>query len=299
MQLRSLLRSNRFVGCQNPREFIPPFCKAPEKVLTIFVVETEGKICLQFKDKQGTAEAYSLPLPNHVHERIEFWNRWAQYAMEHEYEYTPSLYGLEAYAVSIAMDVSRALPEHSVNYCGLPVHDEFAICIHLRSDRLSAYNADFRKNPCALPPDIIPNQYLKRLLAEQENALTTPPKHGFRGWGDFDYTYGELHFAPACEPYTWIGGEDSFRPDTQDGFPQWLCDKVEEWEESLLDCYYDNVRWCPAPTLLHMDEDALAVDVARYHSPLVPIAMSDRFYAGDDVLHLAEVDGTFHRQNPL
>jgi hypothetical protein len=37
-----------------------------------------------------------------------------------------------------------------------------------------------------------------------------------------------------------------------------------------------------------MEEDALAVDIARYHRPLIPIAISERFYTGEDILTLAD-----------
>lgn len=288
MQLRSLLRSNRFTGSSNARQLIPPFCKDEEKPLTLYAEEYGAEVQLQLKEPCGKVPLATLHLPPYVTERINFWNRWANYALERQYEYTPSLYGLEAYAASIAIDIARAVPTRPVDYCGLPVHDDYALCLHLHPSAIWAYDADFR-NPdhaCPLPPGVVPNKYLKQLLTSTKKAIQLT-QNGYRGWGDFDYCCGYLHFDPAELPYCWMGYEDSFFLSPEYGFPQWLCDKAEEWERSLLDAYYENVRWKPDDILLHMQEDALAVDVARYLSPPHPVAMSKRFYADEDVLVLA------------
>ena len=290
MNLRSLLRDNRFAGCSNPRQTAEPFCKNPDHPLTLCCAQVPEGLRLQLRDRHESTDILTLPLSSHIVERINFWNLWASYAFEHEYEYTPSLYGLECYATSIAMDIARALPDRPVDYCGLPVHDDFALCLHLRKDRIPAYDANFRDPHCACPlaPDITPNRYLQHLLTETANTATQLPLHGYRGWGDFDYCCGYLHFDPAEHPYTWMGHETSFDISPNHGFPQWLCELVNEWEESLLDARYENMRWAPCTTLLQMQEDALAVDIARYHRPLIPIAISERFYTGEDILTLAD-----------
>lgn len=160
----------------------------------------------------------------------------------------------------------KHLPDYHNDYCGLPVHDDYALCLHMRKESIPGYEANTRDPHCAGP--LSPN--------------------GYRGRGDFDYCCGHLHFDPANQPYAWMEYEDSFLVRQDDGFPSWLCQMAEEWEESLLDKYYENMRWSPCTTLFKLQEDALAVDVARYHRPLAPIAMSERFYTGEDILLLAD-----------
>ncbi len=289
MQLRTLFRSNRFNGCINRREELEFFGERAEPPLTLCCAMNSNSACLQLRDSCDTVDLHNLPLPDYIIERISFWNRWASYALEHEYEYTPSVYGLEAYATAIAIDIARALPTRRINYCGLPVHDDFALCLLMREHCVPGYDFNFRdpESTCPLPQDITPNRHLLHLLTETANSTLTLPQHGYRGWGDFDYCCGYLHFDPAELPYKWMGYGDSFSPRTTEGYPRWLCDLVTEWEESKLDALYENMRWRPCATLLHMQEDALAVDVARYHRPLVPIAMSNRFYTDEDILTLA------------
>ena len=289
MNLRSILRDNRFEGCKNARESVEPFTKDENKKLTLYATESLEGAELRLRNQHGEVDLSSLSMPAHINERIVFWNRWASYALAHEYEYTPSLYGLESYAISIAIDMVKHLPDCHVDYCGLPVHDDYALCLHMRKERIPGYDANTRDPRCAcpLPPDIEPNNYLKRLLTESKNAAQHLPKNGYIGRGDFDYSCGHLHFDPADKPYAWMEYENSFIVRQDDGFPLWLCKMAEEWEESLLDHYYENMRWSPCATLFKLQEDALAVDVARYRRPPTPIAMSERFCAHDDVLLLA------------
>ncbi|MBQ8479052.1 MAG: hypothetical protein IJ503_01545 [Akkermansia sp.] len=290
MNLRSILRDNRFVGCQNARESVEPFTKDEDKKLTIYAAAVPEGAQLRLRNQHGEVDGSPLTLPPHVTERMEFWNRWASYALDHEYEYTPSLYGLECYAISIAIDMVKHLPDYHIDYCGLPVHDDYALCLHMRKESIPGYAANTRDPHCAcpLPPDIEMNSYMKRLLTEAQNKALQLPPNGYRGWGDFDYCCGHLHFDPANQPYTWMEYENSFLVRQDDGFPSWLCQMAEEWEESLLDQYYENMRWSPCTTLFKLQEDALAVDIARYHRPLTPIAMSERFYTGEDILRLAD-----------
>lgn len=292
--LSFLLRRDRYVGCQNFRQYAAPFRKDKNRPLTLYPIEkNKGGICLQLSASDKIVDLETLSLPEHVIERINFWNLWATFAFEHEYEYSPSTYGLEAYAISIAVDIARAQPKQPVDYCGLPIHDDFAICLDLSSDKLWSYTCErLQLTPtCLVPQGIVPNRELKRILSVNPNIalMFRQEEDGFRGWGDFDYMIGCLHFDPATMPYRDSGYDNSFGVHPDDGFPQWLCDKVNEWEISLMDQYYENLRWKSDPILMGFLEDAIAVDVARYHRPLVPIAMSDRYFtAREDVLFLAE-----------
>ena len=289
MQLRALFRTDRFSGCSNPRVFIPPFQKDEEQALTLYCAEVPEGARLQLRDKHGVVDLLTLPLPAYLIERINFWNRWSSYALEHEYEYTPALYGLEAYAADIAICISRACPERPVNYCGLPVHDDFALCQHVSKNSISAYNVPHnipRRELSPLPDGVQPNGHLHRLIQHAEKNPSHLPAEGFMGGIDLEYSYGYMHFDPATEPFAWCGYENSF--DLRDiHLPEWLIKRGEEVEIIENDYAYDNMRWYPDLLLLKFTEDALAVDIARHHRPLVPIAMSKRFYAGEDVLTLA------------
>lgn len=290
MQLRALFRADRFSGSSNPRVFIPPFQKDEDRSLTLYCAEVPEGARLQLRDKHGEADLLTLPLPGWLIERMNFWNRWASYALEHEYEYSPFLYGLEAYAADIAICISRACPEHPVNYCGLPVHDDFALCEHVRGIRLPGYEAPHnrpRRELSPLPDGVQPNRHLSRLIQHAEQNPLKLPAEGFMGGIDLEYCCGYLHFDPADKPVAWCGYENSF--DLHDGqLPDWLIKRGEEVEQMENDYCYDNMRWYPDFLLLKFTEDALAVDIARYHRPLTPIAMSERFYTGEDIMRLAD-----------
>ena len=97
------------MGCQNARESVEPFTKDEDKKLTIYAAAVPEGAQLRLRNQHGEVDGSPLTLPPHVTERMEFWNRWASYALDHEYEYTPSLYGLECYAISIAIDMVKHL----------------------------------------------------------------------------------------------------------------------------------------------------------------------------------------------
>lgn len=259
-------------------------------MLTLYCAEVPEGARLQLRNRQGEVDIQTLPLPGWLIERMNFWNHWASYALEHEYEYTPSLYGLEAYAADIAICISRVCPDHAVNYCGLPVHDDFALCEHVSENRISAYDVPHhlpRRELSSLPDGVQPNRCLSRLVQQAEKNNTPLPVAGFMGKIDLEYSYGYLHFDPADKPVAWGGYENSF--DVHDEqLPNWLIKRGEEVEQMENDYAYDNMRWHPDFLLLKLTEDALAVDIARYHRPLAPIAMSKRFFTDEDILLLAD-----------
>lgn len=58
-------------------------------MLTLYCAEVPEGARLQLRNRQGEVDIQTLPLPGWLIERMNFWNHWASYALEHEYEYTP------------------------------------------------------------------------------------------------------------------------------------------------------------------------------------------------------------------
>lgn len=289
MQLRNIFNENRFAGCVNARADWVCFAVDAERPLALVVVETpDGGARLMAREGGAPVAPESLGLPEYVLGRICLWNSWASAALEYEYEQEFSLYGLEAYAISIAVEVARAFPDRPVSYCGLRVHDEFALYQY-------AARRVFEKNgwPADLP--LIPledqcNRYMTRLKKE---SLRTPPimppetyvLHWYWDWGPYYF------FFDVAESSLFDEG-DKVEISSQDGFPDWLVDQANRMDELWGASPFSEWQslnspqsyWKPSPLLDHFCTDALSVDVARYIKPRVPVSCSSRYVTGMDVL---------------
>lgn len=274
MNLRNLLNPTRFAGCVNGRLEYPLFRKAEEApCLSLFCEELpDGRLALMTEREGRMAAAASLDVPEYLRERIVFWNRWASRAVEYEYELTPSLYGLEAYGISLAMEFAALFPECLVTYGGLPVNAEQQLAPRIVS--FPTYEEQCRQLP--LPAVSVQNPYMKRLLAGQQTVTTRRHACIFEGWVD-DW-YANFFFTVYQDREA-----GCFSIAEEEGFPAWLVQRMENLETAWIWRLRDAI-------LMPFWEDALSVDIARFAQPLLPVSFTPRYITGEDVLAVCRND---------
>lgn len=274
MNLRHLFNPTRFAGCVNGRLELPLFRKPDAAPLqNLFCQELpNGNACLMLNRGGRFMAPQQLDLPDYLRGRIDFWNKWASYALEYEYEITPSLYGLEAYGISVAMELAALCPDYRTTYGGLPINAEQTLTAYLMSFDTCA---EWWHNIPPAPVDV-QNPYMKRLLASTEPVTQRSNAHIFTGWADDDFA--DLYF-------TTYGTADSgtFYIEEAEGFPAWLAQQMEDRELIWM--------WRLRDTLLTpFWEDALSVDITRFARPLLPVSFTDRYITGEDVLAVCRAD---------
>lgn len=293
MQLRTIFDARRFAGCVNARANWACFHTDASRPLSVFVLETPDGARLMVRDAARTLPLREMPLPPHQLERIDIWERWASRAIEREFEQESSLYGLECYGVSIAVALSIACPDRPVDYCGLPVHDEYAVwqfCSeHAENAALGepfVWDAAFPRLP--LDSDK-PNRYCRQLLREAERVLATPAYwHGL--WHDADWCYSHVGFEMEGDwPKTLKNAS------TDSNFPDWLNTELSHWEDYWSDRFWTykgkpEIIWEFSPLIQPFILDALAVDVARFIAPAAPVSCSNRYVTGQDILSIIHPD---------
>lgn len=289
MQLRTIFDARRFAGCVNARAGWACFHTDASLPLSVFVQETPGGARLMVRDGSRTLPLREMPLPQHQLERIDIWERWASRAIEREYEQEFSLYGLECYGVSIAVALSIACPDRPVDYCGLPVHDEYAVwqfCSEHTSGIECVWDAAFPRLP--LDSDK-PNRYFKQLLREAERGCAFPAYwHELRHYTDWCY----------CRVSLQPGGDWPLALENacvKLNYPDWLEAELSRWKDYwsdrfwTIDSRHESV-WEPSPFLFPFMLDALAVDIARYVTPAAPVSCSNRYVTGQDILSIIHPD---------
>ncbi len=288
MTLYSLLNDKRFVGCEDARQFCACFPKQEGCSMSLVCREKDDGLHLVLLQRGEEVPASLYPLPDYVLEHICFWNAWASDELLNLYDRTESpLYGLEAYAISIAVAISAAYPEYLVDYCGFPVHDDWAVCDY------GAKHRNPKKGWDAAYP-LIPNawkynRYMQELLDLSFKSEWEVATCGYRMRHDYDYCYSDIHFDKATHLPCWGGYEDSLAIDETEGFPHWVirCKTLleEGWDEDYVESpTHDSGWWSPSFYLRPFLEDALAIDIARYLKQPVPVSSSPRYVTGAGLL---------------
>ncbi len=289
MSLYSLLNEKRFVGCIDAREDCACFEKQAGCSMSLICRANDDGLYLALRLMNEEVPAAQFALPEQVRERILFWNGWASDEFLNSFDCNESpLYGLEAYAISIAADIAAVYPEYKVDYCGFPVHDEWAVREYAQAHCSNGWDWD-----AEFP--LVSDQWsyngkMKKLVASARSSACRVPPHGFVMRHDVDYGMSYFHFDPADTPYRWLGYADSWVVDETGGFPGWLVlqykrlEIMNDWE------LYDHRGWDkpdiwnPSQYIQPFLFDALAIDVARWMKKPVPISASSRYVTGEILL---------------
>ncbi len=277
--LRSLFNMRRFVGCENPRQQFGPFAKDTEPPLSLRCEETPaGRVQLVLHDGDTRLPALAYPLPEHVQERCAFWNRWVSHALETEWEHPISPYGPEAYAAAIAISIATAYPNRAVDWCGLPVHDDYAIyqyaCEHTSP---SFGEPKWDKHAPRIPLYCKKNRYLRELMAS-ETLDKYPAAASIRQ--EYFIDWGPNHI--------WYEGDtrNRYYISQDEGFPHWLETLTRELESRLEDSRFwyiqgkeQPILWEPCPLTTPLAQDSLSIDILRHLPERVAVSSSPRYRA--------------------
>lgn len=260
LTLRSLLNKRRYEGCHNPRQF---FFGGQENADTISLQcenTPEGIVQLALYGNGKRMSLQDFPLPDFVQERMAFWERWVNHALEYEWEHPISPYGPEAYGAAIATAISICHPGSRVDWCGLPVHDDYAI-LH------SLEHRDWHTPLPETPPPMEPNRYLAQLRHEEETNGVIPDTglhfylKNFCLEGDllyFDQKHGKLNIYSDMIPFVSSLSECCDCPPALAKECN-LCGQISGNEFSYSDLY-----WLPCNLLLEFRMAAVGIDLLRY-----------------------------------
>ncbi len=269
MNLRTLLNRSRFVGCVNPRTVVR------EKKLSLFCAETEEGACLMMEREGVTTPLTECELPPHLLERVRFWNAWCSSGFNGESEVVPSVFGLEAYAVSIGVEVLRCFPDCAVDWCGLPLHDDVALLDALEKNR---------SLPCP-PHEAVLNRYAARLM--RGDCPDELPPDGVAARNVFDWCLERLELVPLTDADDFFDvihvGEDDIGPQ---GLVKHHLELTHlSYMESDGGAYsWGELCWHYSPILHPLLLSAVAVDWARVLKR--PVCTHRLYLAGEDVLQL-------------
>lgn len=291
MSLYKLLDEGRYVGCSNSRQRYACFCKQEELTMSLLCRETETGLHLVLKIGAEVVPANQYPLPDYLVERITFWNTWAsdEFINQHDRLESP-MYGLEAYAISVAADISACYPAYFVDYCGFPVYDEWATREY--AVQHSEYGSNWDNKFPPVPDKWSYNRTMKQLMKSVTETECEVPPHGYVLHHDLDWGMSAFHYDPAPLPNTWLGYDDSLCIDESGGYPLWLVRLLERME-IMHDIELEDVRdWHKPPVWRASDYiqpfllDAMAVDIMRFSKRIAPVASSTRYVTGSALLEL-------------
>lgn len=279
MNLRTLLNRRRFVGCVNPRAV------EREKKVSLFCEETEEGACLMMERNGLVAPLSEHELPPQLMQRVRFWNAWCSSGFNDESDVTPSVFGLEAYAVALAADVSYVYPEDTVDWCGLAVHDDYALLARKLAVRE-------QESPTE---DFTANRYLKTLLrGEPQRPL---PHDALVCCDDFDYGYARVGLRDAYDSAKYKYPIDERKepiltdldcPPEPSVTLSWLrrlefllyFEGFSEWE------FGAKPPWRFSRLMLPFLRAALATEWARTLPEPCPVSLDPTYVTGADVLRL-------------
>lgn len=268
--IRTLFNMRRFAGCQNPRRHFATFAEDSERPLSLRCEETPaGGAQLVLDDAGQRLLPQAFPLPAHVHERCDFWNRWVSHALETEWEHPISPYGPESYATAIAIDIAAACPDRPVDWCGLPVHDDYNVLQYLKSQSLQL--KDYQQFPI-LPISDLQNHYTRHLL--QDSAVHTLTFRGLKGRFIDYYDEGLMWYDYACEV------PPHYPDDTSLYCPDWLEEQIDRCGMCYgYDISREHYNWTPCELLHNFRADAIGIDIMRYHPHHVAVCSSPYYIA--------------------
>lgn len=277
--IRTLFNMRRFNGCKNPRQHFATFAADSELPLSLLCEETPaGGAQLVLDDAGQRLLPQAFPLPDHVHERCDFWNRWVSHALETEWEHPISPYGPESYATAIAIDIATACPDRAVDWCGLPVHDDDAIyqyaCEHVTPN---CGEPSWDKHAKSIPQFCKESRYLRELRLS-ETLSNYPAQSSLHREYFIDWGYNHI----------WYEGDTVNRYDISEdeGFPTWLATGIRKLESRLEDSQFWRISgrdttplWLPCPLTTPLLEDALSIDIMRYLPEKIAVSSSPRYRA--------------------
>ena len=292
MSLYKLLDDSRYVGCTNSRVRCACFSKRECLTMSLLCRESDAGLHLILKIGDAIVPANQYPLPAYLIERITFWNTWASDEFIHQYERMESpLYGLEAYSISIAADISACYSNYFVDYCGFPLHDEWATREYALKHSDHGRNWDNRFPP--VPTEWSYNSNMKKLVNSVSSTRCEVPPHGYVRHHDLDWSISEFHYDPACLPYQWLGYETSLAIDAENGYPGWLVRQLERMQMmhdiEMEDAFDDTPGAWRASEYIHpFLFDAMSVDILRCSKSLAPISSSPRYVTGSALIELVK-----------
>ena len=292
MSLYKILDDGRYVGCTNSRECCACFSKQEDLTMSLLCRETDEGLHLILKIGDNIVPANQYPLPDYLIERITFWNTWASDEFLYQYERIESpLYGLEAYAISIAADISACFPNYFVDYCGFPVHDEWATREYALMHSDYGRNWDNKFPP--VPTEWLYNSTMKKLVKTVSLTICEVPPHGYVRHHDLDWCISEFHYDPVSLPYQWQGYVASLAIDAANGYPGWLVRQLERMQImhdiEMEDPFDDTPAAWRASEYIHpFLFDAMSVDILRFSKRLAPISSSPRYVTGSALIELVK-----------
>ena len=303
MSLYKLLDDGRYIGCTNSRECCACFNKQEDRTMSLLCRETDTGLHLVLKIEHDIIPANQYSLPDYLIERIKFWDAWASDEFIYQYDRIDSpMYGLEAYAISIAAEISACYPECFVDYCGFPVHDEWATREYALQHSKYGRNWDIKFPP--VPTEWSYNSTMKKLVKSVTKTECDVPLHGYVRHHDLDYGMSEFHYDPASLPDQWLGYEESFRVDEGDGYPLWLVrqrERMEIMHDIELEYPFDwqtPSAWRASDYIQPFLFDAMSVDILRFSKQIVPISSSPRYVTGSALLELVSNLKAEKEKNP-
>lgn len=320
MNLWKLFNLNRFKGCDNPRTRFSYIKRDESKALSVECVLLDGTPQLQLRRKnEPPCHRNQLELPSYIYERMDFWERWVKTALLNKDECYFSVYGMEVYGMSIALDIAAIHPDWSIDYCGLAVHDDFSIYQYMCQDHSDGYNLSNRERMLldgysgvktssghrlpSLSDGMRPldeketmNYHMKTLLAGENTDCSNERELNVRFFSaDVDYGYCNMYLSAPGEKYKWGGSVESCYIEIPE-FPQWLValfDKIGHLrhDDQFWSCNSwetENPIWFPSPMLHPLWCDSIAIDIARYISPPCFISFRKEYTTGMDIHLLRE-----------
>ncbi len=279
IKLRHLFNRRRFADCENPRQSIADFAVSCRLSLSLFCEETDDGMRLLINDMGHITPAMDYPLPEYIHERIECWNAWASHALETEWEKPMSPYGLEAYGAAIAINIASELPGYCVDWCGLPVHDDYALLRY--SEQLCKQGYPLTEAPLTIEY----NRYIRELHHTAIAEFGDVPKRCLHHllYNNYDegclYYYDTAKAPEGTDNWTKLW-DQLFGVSTIDGFPEWL-EKESDCCGEIYGCdtCAEYLYWHHCRLLFNFRLAAVGIDVMRYLRTSMPVVASHLYIA--------------------
>lgn len=279
INIRTLFDRRRFADCENPRQTIGDFAKGCRMALSLFCEETDDGIHLLINDMGTIIPAKDYPLPEYIHERIECWNAWASYALETEWENPMCPYGLEAYGAAIAINISGVCKGYLVDWCGLPVHDDYTLLMY----RKQIFKEE--RPLTEAPLTIAYNRYIRALHHTAIAEFGDVPKRCLHHLLYNAYDEGLLYYYETAKAPEGTDNwnelwEHMFDVTTTDGFPEWLSQEAAYCGEIYgCDTHAEYLYWGHCRLLFNFRLAAAGIDVMRYLCTSMPVVASHLYIA--------------------
>ena len=282
INIRSLFDRRRFADCENLRQLIGDFEIACRSYLSLFCEETEdGSVQLLIDERGKVIPAHEYALPDYIQERILCWNAWASYAIETEWENPMSPYGLEAYGAAIAINISSVKKGYYVDWCGLPVHDDYALLQYAEKLRTQENVRTLPESPMGIGY----NRYIQNLHRVAINEFCEVPTTSLHYLLYDSYDYGCVYFYETAKAPK---GTDDWKERWKhmflispiEGFPEWL-QKESNYCGEIYGCdtSAEYLNWGYCRLLFNFRLTALGIDVMRYLRTSMSVVTSHLFIA--------------------